>query len=138
MPGSRLTSTTGPSNPSSRKVAAAVPPALPPPTITIGFLPFPSDMRSFTLLALVAKTAPAERCWSPHALPGGYAGAGWAVTTGSAGFAGRPQPLLAHPPRSGDGGSRPFLRVARTPQQDKWRLRRQHSPGPQRCADQIE
>src|SRR5512132_3954591 len=36
MPGSRLTSTTGPSNPSSRRVAAAVPPVLPPPTITIG------------------------------------------------------------------------------------------------------
>src|SRR5215211_873718 len=60
MPGSRLMSTTGPSNPSSRKVAAAVPPVLPPPTITIGFVPVPSDMCSFTLLALIAKTAPAK------------------------------------------------------------------------------
>src|SRR6266536_1844321 len=52
MPGSRLMSTTGPSNPSSRKVAAAVPPVLPPPTITIGFVPVPSDMRSFNSLGL--------------------------------------------------------------------------------------
>src|SRR6266702_8802397 len=44
MPGSRLMSTTGPSNPSSRKVAAALPPVLPPPRITIGFVPVPSDM----------------------------------------------------------------------------------------------
>jgi hypothetical protein len=30
-------STTGPGKPSSRRVAAALPPAMPPPTITIGF-----------------------------------------------------------------------------------------------------
>src|SRR5262245_37277260 len=48
MPGSRLMSTTGPSNPSSRKVAAAVPPVLPPPTITIGFVASAEDMRAST------------------------------------------------------------------------------------------
>ena len=32
----------GPTEPSSRRVAAAVPPALPPPTITIGFVLVPS------------------------------------------------------------------------------------------------
>jgi hypothetical protein len=36
---------TGPSNPSSRKVAEAVAPVLPPPTITIGFVPVPANMR---------------------------------------------------------------------------------------------
>jgi hypothetical protein len=41
MPGSRLMITTGPSKPYSGKVAAAVPPALPPPRITIGLVPVP-------------------------------------------------------------------------------------------------
>jgi Transposase DDE domain len=44
MPGSRLMITTGPPNPSSRNVAAAVPPALPPPTITIGFVLVPQSL----------------------------------------------------------------------------------------------
>src|SRR5215207_11729856 len=97
-------STTGPPNPSSRKVAAAVPPALPPPTITIGLVPDPLDMRSFTLLAFVAKTAPAERCWSPmlrmEGTPGQVGGhrAIRAIR--------RPIPASAgSSPRSGDGGS---------------------------------
>jgi len=55
IPGSRLTSTTGPLNPSSRKVAAAVPPALPPPTITIGLVPGPSDMRASSPSNFVAR-----------------------------------------------------------------------------------
>jgi hypothetical protein len=38
--------TTGPLKPSSRKVAAAVPPAVPPPMITIGLVLAPSDMYS--------------------------------------------------------------------------------------------
>src|SRR5215468_3654928 len=37
-PGSGLMSTTGPGKPSSRSVAAALPPARPSPMITIGFL----------------------------------------------------------------------------------------------------
>src|SRR5215467_2283956 len=36
--GSRLMSTTGPEKPSSRRVAAALPPAMPLPMITIGLL----------------------------------------------------------------------------------------------------
>ena len=44
-PGSRLMSTTGPGKPSSRTVAAALPPARPPPTITIGFRLVRSAMR---------------------------------------------------------------------------------------------
>src|SRR6476646_11241275 len=44
-PGSGPTITTGPAKPSSRRVAAALPPAKPPPTITIGLSPIPSDTR---------------------------------------------------------------------------------------------
>ena len=58
MPGSRLMITTGPPKPSSRKVAAAVPPALPPPTITIGFVPVASDM----CIALLPQRRGAKRC----------------------------------------------------------------------------
>jgi hypothetical protein len=42
-PGSGPTITTGPVKPSSRRVAAALPPAKPPPTITIGLPPMLSD-----------------------------------------------------------------------------------------------
>jgi len=44
-PGSRLTITTGPAKPSSRRVAAALPPASPLPTITIELPPLLSDTR---------------------------------------------------------------------------------------------
>src|SRR4030095_4685998 len=71
MPGSRLTSTTGPANPSSRKVAAAVPPALPPPTITNGFVPVPSTMRSFTPLGHDREDGGCEPLVGKSALPEG-------------------------------------------------------------------
>src|SRR5215831_3963369 len=44
IPGSALMITIGPPKPSSWRVAAAVPPASPPPTITIGLAPVPSAM----------------------------------------------------------------------------------------------
>src|SRR5437016_13578986 len=44
IPGSRPISTTRPSNPSSRSVAAQLPPASPPPTITIGLPPSRADI----------------------------------------------------------------------------------------------
>src|SRR5438128_1611578 len=44
MPGSRPMSTTRPRKPSLRRVAAALPPARPPPMITIGLPPFRGDI----------------------------------------------------------------------------------------------
>src|SRR5712691_2359017 len=43
MPGSRLMTATRPRKPSSRRVTAALPPATPPPTITIGLRPIFSN-----------------------------------------------------------------------------------------------
>src|SRR6266496_1999227 len=43
-PGSRLMITTRPRKPSSRRATAALPPATPPPTITIGLAPILSDI----------------------------------------------------------------------------------------------
>src|SRR5712692_3487846 len=57
IPGSWLMITTRPPKPSSRKVAAAVPPALPPPTITIGFAPVLSVM-----YYILSQPRSAKRC----------------------------------------------------------------------------
>src|SRR5215469_132865 len=67
MPGSRLTSTTGPVNPSSRRVAAAWPPVSPPPTITIGCVPVPSG---------VVMSASSGRFRSAGRLAGSWSGGG--------------------------------------------------------------
>jgi hypothetical protein len=58
IPGSRPTITTDPPKPSSRRVAAAVPPALPPPTITIGFVLVPSVIYHILLLMTITLKVP--------------------------------------------------------------------------------
>src|SRR5215468_3974963 len=74
-PGSALMITTGPPKPSSRKVAAAVPPALPPPMITIGLVPVVSAMCYILPQSRLGarrrpggwltpcRCAPGRRCW---------------------------------------------------------------------------
>src|ERR1700750_3174614 len=64
-PGSGPTITTGPAKPLSRRVAAALPPAKPPPAITTGL----SRLRSDTLHHPGCSFFPAEGYWLASSAP---------------------------------------------------------------------